>query len=53
MDLSPFKGINPCGYQGLQTIDLASLNKKLTVKEVSDTLVIHLKNQLEKLPNNV
>jgi lipoyl(octanoyl) transferase len=53
MDLSPFKGINPCGYQGLQTIDLATLNKKLTVKEVSDTLVIHLKNQLEKLPNNV
>lgn len=52
MDLSPFKGINPCGYQGLQTIDLATLNKKLTTKEVSDTLVIHLKNQLEKLPNN-
>ena len=25
MDLSPFGGINPCGYAGLQTVDLAKL----------------------------
>jgi lipoyl(octanoyl) transferase len=25
MDLSPFAGINPCGYPGLQTVDLAKL----------------------------
>jgi lipoyl(octanoyl) transferase len=25
MDLSPFDGINPCGYAGLQTVDLATL----------------------------
>ena len=25
MDLSPFGGINPCGYAGLQTVDLATL----------------------------
>jgi lipoyl(octanoyl) transferase len=25
MDLSPFAGINPCGYAGLQTVDLAKL----------------------------
>jgi lipoyl(octanoyl) transferase len=25
LDLSPFSGINPCGYAGLQTIDLATL----------------------------
>lgn len=25
MDLSPFEGINPCGYAGLATIDLATL----------------------------
>ena len=25
MDLSPFDGINPCGYAGLQTVDLAKL----------------------------
>jgi lipoyl(octanoyl) transferase len=25
MDLSPFAGINPCGYAGLQTVDLATL----------------------------
>jgi lipoyl(octanoyl) transferase len=25
MDLNPFSGINPCGYAGLQTVDLATL----------------------------
>jgi len=25
MDLSPFDGINPCGYAGLKTVDLATL----------------------------
>ncbi|AKJ27600.1 lipoyl(octanoyl) transferase LipB [Caldimonas brevitalea] len=25
MDLTPFGGINPCGYAGLQTVDLATL----------------------------
>ena len=25
MDLRPFSGINPCGYAGLQTVDLATL----------------------------
>jgi lipoyl(octanoyl) transferase len=25
MDLSPFEGINPCGYSGLRTVDLARL----------------------------
>ena len=25
MDLAPFDGINPCGYSGLQTVDLAKL----------------------------
>ena len=24
MDLAPFLGINPCGYEGLQTVDLRS-----------------------------
>lgn len=26
MDLTPFRGIDPCGYAGLATIDLATLN---------------------------
>jgi lipoate-protein ligase B len=25
MDLTPFQRIKPCGYEGLETIDLASL----------------------------
>jgi lipoyl(octanoyl) transferase len=29
MDLEPFQRINPCGYAGLQTVDLASLGVQL------------------------
>ncbi len=29
MDLSPFEGINPCGYEGLRTISMASLGVRV------------------------
>jgi len=48
MDLKPFEMINPCGYQGLQTVDLATLNKNCTVSEVSDKLIHQLKRQLQQ-----
>jgi len=48
MDLKPFEMINPCGYQGMQTVDLATLNKNITVLEVSDTLVTQLNRQLQQ-----
>lgn len=42
MDLEPFLGINPCGYEGLRTIDMQSLGIKATVREVSDKVVEEL-----------
>ncbi|NLB31058.1 MAG: lipoyl(octanoyl) transferase LipB [Alcaligenaceae bacterium] len=42
MDLEPFSGINPCGYEGLRTIDMQSLGIKSTVSEVSDKVVEEL-----------
>ena len=37
MDLSPFKQINPCGYEGLEVVQIKDLNKDIS------------KLQLEKL----
>jgi lipoyl(octanoyl) transferase len=38
MDLSPYGRINPCGYAGLQTIDLALLGVNATWAEVAELL---------------
>ena len=35
MDLEPFTWINPCGYPGLRTIDMASLGVHATVEQVA------------------
>ena len=46
MDLSPFDGINPCGYPGLRTIDLATLGAHVTwsdaARRLGDSLASHL-----------
>jgi lipoyl(octanoyl) transferase len=46
MDLAPFSRINPCGYSGLATVDLATLGVKLSWTEaaglLSDRLAAHL-----------
>lgn len=47
MDLAPFEGINPCGYEGLRTIDMQSLGIKATVAEVSAKVVNELVERLE------
>ncbi|HEY4038108.1 MAG TPA: lipoyl(octanoyl) transferase LipB [Burkholderiaceae bacterium] len=38
MDLKPFTGIDPCGYAGLATIDLATLGVNLTWTEAAGRL---------------
>jgi lipoyl(octanoyl) transferase len=38
MDLKPFAGIDPCGYAGLATIDLATLGVNLTWTEAAGRL---------------
>jgi lipoyl(octanoyl) transferase len=47
MDLSPFLAINPCGYEGLKTVDLNSLGVSDNAEIVTQYLLSHLSQQLE------
>jgi lipoyl(octanoyl) transferase len=47
MDLEPFSRINPCGYAGLRTVDLASLGVAASWDEVAQVLVQKLCRYLE------
>ena len=38
MDLQPFAGINPCGYTGLQTVDLSTIGVQASWGDVADVL---------------
>jgi lipoyl(octanoyl) transferase len=38
MDLSPYQRINPCGYQGLQTVDLSTIGVLVSWQEAADVL---------------
>lgn len=38
MDLTPFDGINPCGYQGLQTVCMADYGAQASLEDVGQTL---------------
>jgi len=42
MDLEPFARINPCGYAGLQTVDLSTIGVAVEVAEVEPLLLRHL-----------
>ncbi|HKX44375.1 MAG TPA: lipoyl(octanoyl) transferase LipB [Burkholderiaceae bacterium] len=46
MDLRPFSGIDPCGYAGLQTVDLSTIGVQARWDEVADVLGRRLVNQL-------
>jgi lipoyl(octanoyl) transferase len=46
MDLSPFGGIDPCGYRGLRTVDLATLGVQADWQAVAQPLGRHLRSQL-------
>ena len=38
MNLAPFQGINPCGHEGLEVIDLKSLGVKTSIDAVAEEL---------------
>jgi lipoyl(octanoyl) transferase len=42
MDLEPFHRINPCGYAGLATVDLATLGVHVTPEAVAAVLIERL-----------
>jgi len=46
MDLRPFLGINPCGYAGLRTVDLAACGVTLSLAQAGDALARELVQQL-------
>lgn len=46
-DLSPFQQINPCGYQGLQMVNLQDLvEPKVSVKSIAEQLLTIFSQQL-------
>jgi lipoyl(octanoyl) transferase len=46
MDLRPFASIDPCGYPGLHTTDLAHLGVQVGWQEVAERLAERLQAQL-------
>lgn len=46
MDLSPYYGINPCGFTGLQVTQMVELAKDASLSEVAQVLVQQLSSQL-------
>ncbi|MCG2585191.1 lipoyl(octanoyl) transferase LipB [Massilia sp. TS11] len=46
MDLAPFTWINPCGYRGLETIDMRSLGVEVALETVQQQLAETLRRHL-------
>ncbi len=46
MDMSPFDGIHPCGYEGLRTVDLSTIGVPTSTGEVADLLGRELAKRL-------
>ncbi|HEY1059967.1 MAG TPA: lipoyl(octanoyl) transferase LipB [Limnobacter sp.] len=48
MDLTPFTHINPCGYAGLETVDLRTIGVKISLSEMQLLLVKNLQRALDQ-----
>lgn len=48
MDLTPFSWINPCGYEGLLTVDMQSLGAQATLAAVQNALAEKLTRSLSR-----
>lgn len=53
MDLSPFLGINPCGYEGLKTVDLRSCGIRANVYEIGQLLAERLSRAIQAASANL
>lgn len=51
MDLAPFSWINPCGYAGLETVDMRTLGAQAALPDVQQALARELLAQLAPEPN--
>ncbi|RKZ78760.1 MAG: octanoyltransferase [Gammaproteobacteria bacterium] len=48
MDLTPFSYINPCGYQGMEVIDLRSLGHEMTIEQAKQQFIAAFKMQMNQ-----
>lgn len=48
MNLEPFSRINPCGYPGLRTVDMATMGRAEDWQQVADRLCHRVNEQLTK-----
>lgn len=48
MDLTPFSYINPCGYQGMEMIDLKRLGCDITMEQAKQQFISAFKMQMNK-----
>ncbi len=48
MDLTPFSSINPCGYKGMEVIDLKSLGYDMTIEQAKQKIVLPLNGQMQQ-----
>ncbi len=48
MNLEPFSRINPCGYPGLRTVDMATMGEPQDWQQVADRLCHRVNEQLTK-----
>lgn len=48
MDLAPFEGINPCGYAGLRTVDMATMGVIADWQTVAKALCDQIETQLDR-----
>jgi len=46
MDLQPFSGINPCGYEGLEVINLTDIADRISRPEIELLIISNLANEL-------
>jgi lipoyl(octanoyl) transferase len=46
MDLTPFSWINPCGYEGLATVDMKTMGIDVPLQDVQQALASNLTKQL-------
>ena len=47
MDLEPFNRINPCGYAGLEVVDMAALLGQIDFKKASERLLTNIQEVLK------
>ena len=47
IDLTPFSMINPCGYQGLEVVDIKTLGYNISIEQAKKQLVLAIQSQIK------